>query len=780
MAWFSSSTTSTVELDNKISEATSESIPNGEVELSVALEITDLIRSKKVPAQQCMRSLKKRLTLVYANPNVLTSTLKLIDLCVKNSGYHFLVEISSREFIDYVIDFVFKVHYNTQDPEVQNNPAKMNVGSFILQLLQSWKIAFENQLQLGYVETVYNQLVSQKYEFPSSHDSFKVNSKFVDSQVAPDWIDNDSCMICYNAFSMINRKHHCRSCGGVFCNDHSLSRIPLVALGIMDPVRVCDNCFAKHTKANVKSGTLPKVSKTRSMPVEDDEDEELKRAIELSLQESQGFAVSAPAPQPQPQQPAPSTDENEEEDEDMKAAIAASLREYEQQESIKQQFNQQEQQSVPQFNQPSEPESDFYNISIPQYQSYQPNQFNQQQMQPVQQYQQYNQTGPDPQYPPQHAPQQPPKVEDLSQQEEENINLFITLMNSIKNDTKKKANILYDSNLNELHAKVITLKPKVNKSLRVAIEKYEAFLELNNKISTVSKLYDEFLESKLSMAYKNQNLNSAQPTGGPNYFQSEANQYSNFAEGQNTGVSQAYPNPQYPNEQVVGQQNSGYQQRYDYQSNVNPQNLNPQHTNPSVVNAQHTNPSSMNPQYTASSTTERRRSQYGTEPSMEPPTTTFNDQSEPQYTHNNEPRNYSYNSQSGYEEVQELTPEDSDREYLSKIPVSYSNEVDDQAIPYPPASPPLNNPENTDLHASLPANTNAVRRQSSTLPPHALEEANAKYPALENDEQYTSEPVESTFSNMSKFPQVPTTIDAESISSSKSKFIPEPEPLIEL
>lgn len=54
MSWFGrssganpASTISTVELDNKISEATSESIPNGEIELSVAFEITDIIRAKK-------------------------------------------------------------------------------------------------------------------------------------------------------------------------------------------------------------------------------------------------------------------------------------------------------------------------------------------------------------------------------------------------------------------------------------------------------------------------------------------------------------------------------------------------------------------------------------------------------------------------------------------------------------------------------------------------------------------------------------------------------------
>ncbi|KAM9894612.1 hypothetical protein OXX79_008585, partial [Metschnikowia pulcherrima] len=50
MAWFG--TDPVAELDAKIEEATSESIPNGEMDMAVAMEITDVIRSKKVPPKQ--------------------------------------------------------------------------------------------------------------------------------------------------------------------------------------------------------------------------------------------------------------------------------------------------------------------------------------------------------------------------------------------------------------------------------------------------------------------------------------------------------------------------------------------------------------------------------------------------------------------------------------------------------------------------------------------------------------------------------------------------------
>lgn len=329
MSWFGSSTSSLqLELDNKISEATSETIPNGEIDLSVALEITDFIRSKKLPAQTCMRSLKKRLNMVYSNPNLITSTLKLIDLCVKNGGFHFLVELSSREFVDYLVDFIFKIHYNVQESLVKQDESKYNVGQYILELVKSWYTAFKGQLQLNYVEKKYQELVNEGYQFPSVDDSV-IDSKFVDSEVPPDWIDSDSCMICYAPFSMLNRKHHCRACGGVFCQDHSKNNTTLVNLGIMEPVRVCDNCYAKQKHKNKgKSGNVVRRTGSGAVDPGDDEDEQMKRAIELSLQDS-GVQIEPPKEPPRSSSDANHQDD-EEEDEELKAALAASLREYEQ------------------------------------------------------------------------------------------------------------------------------------------------------------------------------------------------------------------------------------------------------------------------------------------------------------------------------------------------------------------------------------------------------------------------------------------------------------------
>lgn len=584
MSWFGKSDP-TSELDSKINEATSESIPNGELDIAVALEITDLIRSKKVAPRLCMRALKKRLINVHPNPNLLSSTLKLVDLCVKNGGLHFLVELASKEFIDYLVDYIFKVHYNTKDYKIYELEAKMNAGNLILRLLKEWSFFFENQLQLSYVGKTYQLLLSQGYEFPDVDDLVgQFSTQFIDSEAPPDWIDSEECLICYNAFTVVNRKHHCRSCGGVFCQTHSSHNVPLVHLGILEPVRVCDNCYEKVKAKN--AGNLQKVhkkSRSRSAPAGDDnEDEQLRKAIELSLKDSQQYQPPQVAPPP-PTAPSSGPDE---EDEELKAAIAASLKEFENQE--RQYGGQQAGLLAP----PAQkvPQSDLYSNILP-FES-QPAEF----LVPQASFQQSQQSqssfhqsqGPFQQQG-QLAP--PKQVEDLTSQEEDAINLFITLMNGIKSDGQKQRNILYDIKLDELHNKVVQLKPKLNKSLRASIEKYDKFLELNNKILTITRLYDQFLESKLNQAYNNHYISpnaqygqlgalapgmgqqhripqqqsgiSHQPSGNqgtPSYYPSSVSQ-------QNTGQQLAPQHTPYPVESRNQYYNEPSKPQDDYNTN---------------------------------------------------------------------------------------------------------------------------------------------------------------------------------------------------------------------
>ncbi|KAL3677091.1 hypothetical protein R1sor_027039 [Riccia sorocarpa] len=54
-------------------------------------------------------------------------------------------------------------------------------------------------------------------------------------------IDASSCQGCQGVFTMFNRKHHCRRCGGIFCGNCTSQRAILRGQGDA-PVRICDPC----------------------------------------------------------------------------------------------------------------------------------------------------------------------------------------------------------------------------------------------------------------------------------------------------------------------------------------------------------------------------------------------------------------------------------------------------------------------------------------------------------------------------------------------------------
>ncbi|KAG0246344.1 hypothetical protein BGX31_002955 [Mortierella sp. GBA43] len=64
--------------------------------------------------------------------------------------------------------------------------------------------------------------------------------------VRPTWVldqDAAACQICTRTFNAVRRKHHCRQCGRVLCNDCSSRSIALPQLGYTKAVRVCNDCF---------------------------------------------------------------------------------------------------------------------------------------------------------------------------------------------------------------------------------------------------------------------------------------------------------------------------------------------------------------------------------------------------------------------------------------------------------------------------------------------------------------------------------------------------------
>ncbi|XP_052497753.1 lateral signaling target protein 2 homolog [Budorcas taxicolor] len=70
-----------------------------------------------------------------------------------------------------------------------------------------------------------------------------------DLEDPPEWVPDEACGFCTACkapFTVIRRKHHCRSCGKIFCSRCSSHSAPLPRFGQVKPVRVCTHCYMFH------------------------------------------------------------------------------------------------------------------------------------------------------------------------------------------------------------------------------------------------------------------------------------------------------------------------------------------------------------------------------------------------------------------------------------------------------------------------------------------------------------------------------------------------------
>ncbi|KAF4630905.1 hypothetical protein G7Y89_g7239 [Cudoniella acicularis] len=422
--WFASSS----QLDDQIERATSSSLED----LALNLEISDTIRSKTVGSKEAMRSLKKRIG-NSKNPNIQLSALNLTDTCVKNGGSHFLVEIASREFMDNLVSLLKAYGGAAVKDEVKNK---------ILEHIQTWATATEGRNELSYIGETYKSLQREGFRFPPKVDVAKTPRM--------------------DRFRRLN-------CGNVFDQACSSKVLPLPHLGILQSVRVDDGCYAKLTDKSPKGGSSGNERSShkhktqasmqpRSARVDEGFDEDLKRALAMSLEEVNNHSGAGYVPQAKVQASVKSPATNgaskttpkpvEEEDDDLKAAIAASLADMEEQKkkhaaTMKEQSTSSEAKSAPFVL----PKNDY----------------------------------------------------ELTPVEAENINLFSTLVDRLQ--TQPPGTILREPQIQELYDSIGTLRPKLARTYGETMSKHDALLDLHAKLSTVVRYYDRMLEERLSNTY---------------------------------------------------------------------------------------------------------------------------------------------------------------------------------------------------------------------------------------------------------------------------------------
>ncbi|KAM3362556.1 caldesmon [Capsicum galapagoense] len=93
-------------------------------------------------------------------------------------------------------------------------------------------------------------------------------------------VDASHCQGCSSQFTFINRKHHCRRCGGIFCSSCTQQRMVLRGQGD-SPVRICEPCkrLEEAARFEMRHGHKNRSSKGSSRLASKNEDEVLNQLL---------------------------------------------------------------------------------------------------------------------------------------------------------------------------------------------------------------------------------------------------------------------------------------------------------------------------------------------------------------------------------------------------------------------------------------------------------------------------------------------------------------------
>ncbi|KAK9704184.1 VHS domain [Popillia japonica] len=287
------------------------------------LQICDLIRQDDIQPRIVFNGIKKKLQ--SGNPHTTLFALQLLESVVKNCGHTVSDELTTKAYCDMLHELAKTTKHD-------------NVKQKLLELIQAWNYAFRKNPQHINLRELMNTMKAEGFKFPALQES---DAMFI-ADSAPKWADGEVCHRCRVQFTVVQRKHHCRACGQVFCGQCSQKNTTLPKFGIEKEVRVCDSCYDQHTKptsaksSSEKESDLPSeylksslAQQNQAPPRKNEEElreeEELQLAIALSQSEAEAkekekmrvtstyhSTYKAPAPETRPVQRSPSPEESAE------------------------------------------------------------------------------------------------------------------------------------------------------------------------------------------------------------------------------------------------------------------------------------------------------------------------------------------------------------------------------------------------------------------------------------------------------------------------------------
>jgi 1-phosphatidylinositol-3-phosphate 5-kinase len=107
------------------------------------------------------------------------------------------------------------------------------------------------------------------------NDNEHLKDKVVDTQLKEFWMPDRFCKVCYGceeSFTMYRRRHHCRMCGQIFCNNCSSFYIDGMLFNIPGLVRACRLCYDQLFERNESENKLARRKLLEKMSIADSQD----------------------------------------------------------------------------------------------------------------------------------------------------------------------------------------------------------------------------------------------------------------------------------------------------------------------------------------------------------------------------------------------------------------------------------------------------------------------------------------------------------------------------